>query len=130
MSLLLFVIPIVAIAFWFCRTNGCRSQGGPFGQRLLYWFLWDVHSISFSPVGFCLPQCRRHFGNSRSSFKRLDSVEEYLFYLTGFLAVLLIYVWLDEYWLAAYNVPDYAGKSKHVSRLMQFHASSLIAGIF
>jgi hypothetical protein len=30
-------------------------------------------------------------------------MEEYVFYLTGFIAVLLIYVWLDEYWLLAYK---------------------------
>ena len=32
-------------------------------------------------------------------------LEEYVFYFTGFVAMLLTYIWLDEYWLAAYGVP-------------------------
>ena len=48
-------------------------------------------------------------------------IEEYIFYFTGFVAILLIYVWLDEYWLVAYNVPDYAGESQQIQRLLQFH---------
>ena len=55
-------------------------------------------------------------------------VEEYVFYLTGFTAVLLIYVWLDEYWLAAYNVPDYHGPASEIPRLLRFHAESALVG--
>ena len=53
-------------------------------------------------------------------------MEEYVFYLTGFLTVLLLYVWLGEFWLAAYNVVDYRGEAKKVRRLLQFHPTSLI----
>src|SRR6266849_9253283 len=56
-------------------------------------------------------------------------IEEYVFYLTGFIAVLLIYVWMDEFWLAAYNVPDYRGESKLIPRLLQFHPTSAILGV-
>ena len=56
-------------------------------------------------------------------------VEEYIFYFTGFLCVLLIYVWLDEFWLVAYNVPDYPGEAKKISRLLQFHPTSAIVGV-
>src|SRR5262249_22164370 len=53
-------------------------------------------------------------------------VEEYVFYLTGFIAVLLIYIWLDEFWLAAYNVPDYTGESRQIARLLHFHPTSVV----
>jgi len=43
--------------------------------------------------------------------------------------VLLLYVWLDEFWLAAYNVPDYPGESKKISRLFQFHRTSAAVGV-
>jgi hypothetical protein len=52
-----------------------------------------------------------------------------MFYLTGFLAVLLLYVWLCESWLAAYNVPDYLGEARKVRRLLQFHPISLILAL-
>jgi hypothetical protein len=42
---------------------------------------------------------------------------------------LLLYVWLDEFWLAAYNVPDYPGESQQISRLLQFHPTSAVVGI-
>jgi hypothetical protein len=41
------------------------------------------------------------------------------------MAVLLIYVWLDEYWLAAYNRPDYAEGARQIPRLIRFHPESL-----
>lgn len=36
---------------------------------------------------------------------------------------------MDEYWLAAYKVPDYAGEARQVQRLLTFHPSSLIVEI-
>jgi hypothetical protein len=56
-------------------------------------------------------------------------VEEYLFYFTGFVAVLLIYIWLDEYWLAAYSIPVTAARRINFDRLLRFHPESLIVGI-
>lgn len=34
-------------------------------------------------------------------------IEEFVFYSLGFMAILSVYVWCDEYWLEKYNVPDY-----------------------
>ncbi|HEY1496377.1 MAG TPA: hypothetical protein VGF49_17615, partial [Candidatus Solibacter sp.] len=56
-------------------------------------------------------------------------IEEYLFYFTGFLAVLLLYIWLDEYWLSAYSIPVASSQRTDFKRLLQFHAPSLIVGI-
>jgi hypothetical protein len=56
-------------------------------------------------------------------------IEEYIFYLAGFIATLLIYLWLDEYWLVAYYVPDYRMESKKIDRLLRFHPPSLILGL-
>jgi len=55
-------------------------------------------------------------------------VEEYVFYLTGFIVVLLLYIWLDEYWLNAYSVPSTADERKHFQRLLRFHPQSLFLG--
>ena len=60
------------------------------------------------------------------AFGKPVPVEEYIFYLTGFLADLLLYVWLGEFWVAAYNVPDYPGEARKMRRLLQFHPTSLI----
>ena len=35
-------------------------------------------------------------------------IEEFVFYLAGFMLVLLSYIWCDEYLMGSYNVRDYA----------------------
>jgi hypothetical protein len=56
-------------------------------------------------------------------------IEEYVFYFTGFLAVLLIYIWLDEFWLSAYHIREDAEERRQFEKLLQFHPLSLIACI-
>jgi hypothetical protein len=129
-SLLLFVIPIVVIGFWFLLGEGVEIP------RRAFWRTIGV----LVPIGFGLDFFFAHrffvFRNSAATLgigaPALGApvpVEEYVFYFTGFLSVLLLYVWLDEFWLAAYNVPDYPGESKKISRLLQFHPTSAIVGI-
>jgi len=129
-SLLLFVVPIVVIAFWFLPAEGVEIP------RRAFW--WTIAILV--PIGFGLDFFFAHsffvFLNSGATLKigapALGApvpIEEYIFYFTGFLCVLLIYVWLDEFWLAAYNVPDYPGESKKISRLFQFHLTSAMAGV-
>jgi hypothetical protein len=128
-SLLLFVVPIVVIAFWFLPAEGVEIPRRAF---------WRTIAI-LVPVGFGLDFFFAHkflfFLNSGATLRigapalgEPVPIEEYIFYFTGFLCVLLIYVWLDEFWLAAYNVPDYPGESKKISRLFQFHLTSAIIG--
>ncbi len=129
-SLLLFVVPIVVIAFWFLPAEGVDIP------RRAFW--WTIGILV--PIGFGLDFFFAHrfflFRNSGATIgvgaPALGApvpVEEYIFYFTGFLCVLLLYVWLDEYWLLAYNIPDYSGKSKKISRLFQFHPASAIVGV-
>jgi hypothetical protein len=128
-SLLLFIVPIVVIAFWFLPAEGVEIP-----RRAFWWTIGILVPIGFS-LDFFFARCFFVFLNAGATL-RIEApavgapvpVEEYIFYLTGFLCVLLIYVWLDEYWLVAYNVPDYAGESKKISRLFQFHPTSAIVG--
>lgn len=128
-SLLLFLIPIVVIAFWFLPQEGISIPKGAFWRTILI----------LAPCGFGLDFFFAHtfftFENSGATLgiraPALGApvpIEEYIFYLTGFMAVLLIYIWLNEYWLAAYNVEDYPTRSKQIPRLVQFHPTSLLLG--
>jgi hypothetical protein len=56
-------------------------------------------------------------------------VEEFVFYALGFLTMLLLYVWCDEYWLGAYNVPDYRAEAQDIDRVIRFHGPSLLIGV-
>src|SRR5207248_11460001 len=56
-------------------------------------------------------------------------IEEFVFYLTGFMLALLSYIWCDEYWMAAYNVPDYTAAAKGIARIVRFHFASVALGV-
>jgi hypothetical protein len=126
-SLLLFIVPTVFIAGWFLPSEGLHIP-----KRAFYWTL-----AILVPLGFVLdfffarwffdyPNVGATLGWRAPALGRPVPVEEYVFYFTGFLAVLLLYIWLGEFWLAAYNVLDYPGQAKQVRRLLQFHPTSLI----
>jgi len=128
-SLLLFIVPIVVIAFWLVPHEQVKVPKQA--------FRWTIGILV--PLGCGLDFFFAHrffiFPNPGATLKieapavgKPVPIEEYVFYLTGFIAVLLIYVWMDEFWLAAYNVPDYHGEAKLIPRLLQFHPTSAILG--
>jgi hypothetical protein len=43
--------------------------------------------------------------------------------------VLLSYIWCDEYWMAAYNVPDYKAATEDIQRIVRFHFASVVLGV-
>lgn len=128
-SLLLFVVPIVVIGFWFVPAEGVEIP-----RRAFCWTIGVLVPLGFG-LDFFFARWFFVFPNIGATLKigapALGApvpIEEYIFYFTGFLCVLLTYVWLDEFWLAAYNIADYAGESKKISRLLQFHPTSAFVG--
>lgn len=137
-SLLLFIIPILTIATWlhlFRKEKFIRKS------------FWLTIAILI-PIGFILdilfgltfftfnnPGATLQINLPGFDFKAMKwlwelPIEEFIFYAAGFAAVLLIYIWCDEYWLAAYNVPDYSSETKGIKRIVIFHPRSLILGMF
>jgi hypothetical protein len=128
-SLLLFFVPIVVIGWWFLPSEGVQLP-----QRAFWRTIWILVPFGFAldfffaNRFFLYPNIGATLGIGAPALGGPVPLEEYIFYFTGFIVILLIYVWLDEYWLAAYNVPDYAGEAKQIPRLLKFHSSSLIVG--
>lgn len=128
-SLLLFLLPLGPLGVWFARRRDLTLARRAF---------WRTIAV-LAPVGFGLDLL---FGNTFFTFPNHQStlginipavggaipIEEFVFYLTGFMLVLLSYIWADEYWMQAYNVPDYRSEAKDLRRIAQFHAPSLILG--
>jgi len=130
LSLLLFFVPILVIAFWLVPNEEVRLPKRAF---------WRTIAI-LAPIGFGLDFffARRlfTFANTGATLRiRAPAlgmpvpIEEYIFYLSGFITVLLLYVWMDEFWLSAYNVPDYKPAARAIPRLVQFHPTSAILGV-
>ena len=126
-SLLLFVVPIVVIGFWFVPQEGVEIS-----QRAF----WRTIGLLF-PIGAALDFffARKFFlflnpgATLRITAPALGGgvpAEEYVFYFTGFVAVLLMYIWLDEYWFAAYSIPADAKERAEFDRLLRFHPQSLV----
>jgi hypothetical protein len=129
-SLLLFIIPSAVIAGWFLPSEGLHIP-----QRAFWWTLIILVPLGclldfvFARWFFCYPNSGATLGILAIALGRPVPIEEYIFYLTGFLTVLLLYVWLGEFWLAAYDVSDYPGEAKKVLRLLKFHPTSLILAL-
>lgn len=128
-SLLLFIVPIIGLAWWFA----CRSDL-KFPRKAF----WRTIAV-LAPLGFILDLL---FGSAFFIFQNRQAtlgleipaiggpipVEEFVFYLTGFSLTLLSYVWCDEYWMAAYNIPDYKAAAAGIPRIVRFHFASVILG--
>ncbi|HEY2466561.1 MAG TPA: hypothetical protein VGI45_01810 [Terracidiphilus sp.] len=129
-SLLLFVIPIVVIGGWFLPGENVRIPKRAFWRTL--WILVPIGfglDFFFAHRFFEFKNAGATVGIGAPAIGGSVPVEEYIFYFTGFLAVLLLYVWFDEYWLAAYKVSNYSDADKQIERLLKFHPASLIVGL-
>lgn len=129
-SLLLFLVPIAMLSLWFSRYLADR-----FPKRAFWTAIWVLTPLGFG-LDFLLGSLILTFFNpgatlgwSLPAVGGCIPIEEYVFYSTGFLTVLLLYLWCDEYWLSAYNVPDYAAEAKKIPRLAHLHVESVWAGL-
>ncbi len=134
-SLLLFIVPIVAIFTWIHIKNDDKYL------KKSFWYA----IIILTPLGFILDFLFGlsffTFGNHQATLQiyihglvfspfgleRELPIEEFIFYITGFMAVLLIYVWCDEYWLEAYNI-NYKTEAQEADKIVAFHPRSLLLG--
>jgi hypothetical protein len=129
-SLLLFVIPILVIGLWFIPKEGIEVSQKSFWLTIGILFpLGAVLDFFFARYFFVFPNTQATLGIPAPALGGPVPVEEYIFYFTGFLAVLLMYIWLDEYWLAAYHVPGNAEERAQFHRLLHFHPESLIVAV-
>jgi hypothetical protein len=129
-SLLLFIVPIAAIAGWFLP-----SEHLPVPKRAFWWTIGILVPLGFAldfffaNRFFVYPNAGATLRVGAPALGGDVPVEEYIFYFTGFLAVLFLYVWLSEYWLAAYSPADDAPPVRGPWGVIGFHPASAIAGV-
>src|SRR5213079_1329630 len=129
-SLLLFVIPIGALGCWFACRPDLQFPRKAFWRTIAVLaplgFLLD---LLFGNAFFTFPNKTATLGCEVSAIGGAIPIEEFVFYLTGFMLVLLSYIWCDEYWMAAYNVPDYKVAAQGIPRIVRFHFPSVVLGV-
>jgi hypothetical protein len=126
-SILLFIVPILVIAFWFVPQEGVKIE-----KKSFWWTIGLLFPIGagldffFARYFFVFPNPGATLGIKAPALGAPVPIEEYAFYLTGFLCVLLLYLWLDQYWLAAYNVETESAQRKEFHRLLKLHPESIL----
>ncbi|HTT20296.1 MAG TPA: hypothetical protein VMG82_15210 [Candidatus Sulfotelmatobacter sp.] len=129
-SLLLFIVPILVIAIWFLPSAGLEIPQRAFWRTIgVLVPIGCLLDVIFAQWFFYYPNPQSTLRVLAPAFGRWVPVEEYVFYFTGFIMILLLYVWLSEYWLAAYTVHDYRGEAQALPKLLKFHPMSLLVGI-
>jgi len=129
-SLLLFIVPIVVILFWLVPAEHLKISKMSFVRTIALLFpLGAGLDFFFARKFLTFPNPEATLRIPAPAIGGSVPVEEYLFYFTGFMAVLLLYIWLDEYWFSAYSIPVDSAQRTNFTRLLQFHPWSLILGI-
>jgi len=129
-SLLLFIVPIAVIAFWFVPQEELKVSRKAFWWTIgLLFPLGALLDFLFANRFFRFPNPGATLGIKAPALGNWVPVEEYVFYFTGFVAVLLLYIWFDEYWLSAYSVPQTAADRSSFDRLLRLHPASLTLAI-
>lgn len=128
-SLLLFVVPLVCIGWWFLSRPNLQ-----FPRKSFWWTIavlvpsGIVLDLLFGTTFFTFENTRAVLGIYVPAVGGSVPIEEFVFYLSGFTLILLMYIWCDEYWLRQYNIPSYPEAVKGIPRIVRFHAGSLVLG--
>ncbi|HRF73522.1 MAG TPA: lycopene cyclase domain-containing protein [Accumulibacter sp.] len=129
-SLLLFIVPVAVLGGWFARRPALHFPRRAFWRTLAVLVpLGFVLDLAFGNAFFVFGNQRATLGVKVPAVGGALPVEEFVFYLSGFMAALLSYVWADEYWMSAYNVPDYRAQAHAIVRLVRPHYPSVWFGI-
>jgi hypothetical protein len=133
-SLAIYVLPILLLAYRFYRLNSRNSfrTRAFFRTILLLVPIGFLLDIVFGNLFFEFPNRLATLGIDMPGYSfplrgfiRNIPMEEFAFYLTGFVAILLVYNWCNEEWVPAYGVQDYGDPSKRPPYVVQWHFRSL-----
>lgn len=128
-SLTLFVLPFLYLVFWFLLHPEYKIQRRSFLTTLAI----------LVPLGFLLDLFFAHtfftFLN-KSAVSGIEipgrgggiPIEEFVFYIMGFLFVLLLYVWCNEVWMDRYKVTPSEG-ARSAKPVLSFHKESVFVAL-
>jgi hypothetical protein len=129
-SLFIFIVPVVLIGFWFLPNDRIHISKRSFRITIIGLFVAGAGlDFFFAHRFFYFPNPDAVSGIPAPALGAPVPIEEYFFYLFGFLTILLLYLWLDGYWLHAYSVPENDTRRISVHRLLRFHPDSLILAV-
>ena len=129
-SLLLFIVPSLAIGGWLVPREGVHISKKSFAITIAVLFpLGALLDFFFAAKFFTFPDPGATLLILAPALGHWVPIEEYVFYFTGFVFTLLLYVWLDEYWLAAYAIASDHPARASFDRIFRFHPWSLAGAV-
>ncbi len=131
-SLTLWYFPAGVIWVWFVRRRDQTIQRPAFWTTLVILLVFGFAlDFFFAHRFFVFPEGSATLLPAAPALGAPVPLEEYLFYIGGFLFILLLYVWCDEDFLLRYNVPDYreAWRTSGRKRVAEFDPLSLAAAV-
>jgi hypothetical protein len=129
-SLLLFIVPVAVLGGWLARRPELHFPRRAFWRTLAVLVpLGFVLDLAFGNAFFVFPNHGAVLGLGVPAIGGTVPIEEFVFYFTGFMAALMSYIWADEYWMSAYNIPDYREAARGIGRIVRFHYPSALFGV-
>jgi hypothetical protein len=133
-SLLLFIVPAIAILWWFARRPQARIERSAFFLSVVWTAgIGIALDLFFGNAFFTFPNRGAILGILLPGYVpgagwRLSiPIEEFIFYAAGFSAILLFYVWCDAYWFEAHDVAEMKRRARAVPRILQLHLGTATA---
>ena len=118
LSLLIWIVPIGIFTTFFIwkRLLSPEKIAALTITIVLLAAIGCILDLLFAHLFFVFPNRQMIFGVMLFDIP----IEEFIFYITGFWFILLLYVFCDEYWLVRYNVPDkrYIRYRSHLHRML------------
>lgn len=135
-SLSLFIVPVVVLAAWVSLRKQNPVQKKAFwltaamtaGAGILLDVFLGLTFFTFANRGATLGLTFWGWSFAHG-WQKVIPIEEIGFYVFGILAVLLAYVWGDEFWFGAYNVDDASRKHTLRRQVVSFHLTSALFGV-
>ncbi len=128
-SLLLFIVPMLGIGWWFLTHLEYKIQKRSFWWSLAILIpLGFILDILFAHTFFIFPNVNSTIGLEVPVVGGTVPIEEFIFYITGFIVVLLTYLWASEYWLGLYTITDHTKKAKKVKSIISFNYRAVLLG--
>ena len=130
-------MPVLVLALWLTRRRESRTQCWAFwlttrlisGSGILLDLFFGLSFFTFPNHGAVLGI--QFYGYSfANGWQKIIPIEAVGFYVFGTLAALLIYIWRDAFWFAAYNVADGPRRQIRLRNIFSFHRGSAILATF
>ena len=129
-SLTLFLLPLAWLLVWFARHPQLKIQRKAFGVTLAILLpLGFLLDLFFAHTFFIFPNEGAVLGVMVPGVGGPIPIEEFVFYLSGFVFVLLLYIWADEVWMDRYNLVGSHPEFQKVRKIVGFHWQSLVLGL-